>query len=445
MFSNYLKLALRVLQRNKFFTGISLFGISFTLTILMLMVAFLHGQFGAKSPVSKTDDLVYMRHLKMAMVQNDTIWSKDSTQVDGIWKYDSTFQNVNNNISTSISWYGKKFLDSYFRQLHSAEKFTFIVPSSKFNVYINSVKLDITTTYVDEQYFDIFDFRLLEGNFISKADIDQKAYMAVITSELALKYFGSMNGIIGKQMLVDGKNFTVKGVIEKAKMVNLAINGQLFVPNSILPEDVYETGYFGNYMAVFLAKNGNIDAVKDEIKDIVSRVPFLDPSRTNGIAYNQIEAMPYTFKESVAKETLYMDDASESLFYLRWIVFALIGIFILVPTLNLINLNMSRIMDRSTEIGVRKAFGADSKGILIQFIFENIILTIIGGLLGMIFTIFLIRLSNNMHLLGELVLEFDIWFFILSFFTTILFGIISGFIPASKMSKVHIVEALKYK
>ena len=445
MFSNYLKLALRVLQRNKFFTGISLFGISFTLTILMLMVAFLHSQFGAKSPVSKTDDLVYMRHLKMAMVQNDTIWSKDSTQVDGIWKYDSTFQNVNNNISTSISWYGKKFLDSYFKQLHSADKFTFIVPSSKFNVYINSVKLDITTTYVDEQYFDIFDFRLLEGNFISKADIDQKAYMAVITSELALKYFGSMNGIIGKQMLVDGKNFTVKGVIEKAKIVNLAINGQLFVPNSILPEDVYETGYFGNYMAVFLAKNGNIDAVKDEIKDIVSRVPFLDPSRTNGIAYNQIEAMPYTFKESVAKETLYMDDASESLFYLRWIVFALIGIFILVPTLNLINLNMSRIMDRSTEIGVRKAFGADSKGILIQFIFENIILTIIGGLLGMIFTIFLIRLSNNMHLLGELVLEFDIWFFILSFFITILFGIISGFIPASKMSKVHIVEALKYK
>ncbi|HMR89408.1 MAG TPA: ABC transporter permease [Saprospiraceae bacterium] len=445
MFSNYLKLALRVLQRNKFFTGISLFGISFTLTILMLMVAFLHSQFGAKSPVSKTDDLVYMRHLKMAMVQNDTIWSKDSTQVDGIWKYDSTFQNVNNNISTSISWYGKKFLDSYFKQLHSADKFTFIVPSSKFNVYINSVKLDITTTYVDEQYFDIFDFRLLEGNFISKADIDQKAYMAVITSELALKYFGSMNGIIGKQMLVDGKNFTVKGVIEKAKMVNLAINGQLFVPNSILPEDVYETGYFGNYMAVFLAKNGNIDAVKDEIKDIVSRVPFLDPSRTNGIAYNQIEAMPYTFKESVAKETLYMDDASESLFYLRWIVFALIGIFILVPTLNLINLNMSRIMDRSTEIGVRKAFGADSKGILIQFIFENIILTIIGGLLGMIFTIFLIRLSNNLNLLGELVLEFDIWFFILSFFITILFGIISGFIPASKMSKVHIVEALKYK
>ncbi len=445
MFSNYLKLALRVLHRNKFFTGISLFGISFTLTILMLMVAFLHSQFGAKNPVSKTDDLVYMRHLKMAMVQNDTIWAKDSTQVDGIWKYDSTFQNVNNNISTSISWYGKKFLDSYFRQLNSAEKFTFIVPTSKYNVYVNSVKIDITTSYVDEQYFDIFDFKLLEGNFISKADIDQKAYMAVITSELAKKYFGSTNGIIGKQMLVDGKNFTVKGIIEKAKMVNLAINGQLFVPSSILPDDVYETGYFGNYMAVFLAKNGNIDAVKAEIKDIVSRVPFLDPSRTNGIAYNQIEAMPFTFQESLARDVIYMEDGAESLFYLRWIVFALIGIFILVPTLNLINLNMSRIMDRSAEIGVRKAFGADSNGILIQFIFENVILTFIGGLLGMIFTIFLIRLSNNLNLLGELVLEFDILFFALSFFITIVFGVISGFIPASKMAKVHIVEALKYK
>lgn len=445
MFSNYLKLALRVLQQNKFFTGISLFGISFTLTILMLMVAFLHSQFGAKSPVSKTDDLVYMRYLKMAMVEKDTIWTKDSTLVDGIWKVDSTFQNVNNNRSTSISWYGKKFLDTYFRKLNSAEKFTFVVPSGKFNVYINSVKLDITTSYVDEQYFDIFDFKLLEGNFISKADIDQKAYMAVITSELAEKYFGSTTGIINKQMLVDGKNFTVKGVIEKAKLVNLAINGQMFVPSSILPDDVYETGYFGNYMAVFQAKNGNIDAVKSEIKDIVSRVPFLDPSQTNGIAYNQIEAMPFTFQEAMARDVWYMEDGAKSLFYLRWVVIILISIFILVPTLNLINLNMSRIMDRSAEIGVRKAFGADSQGILIQFIFENIILTIIGGLLGMFFSIFLIRLSNNLDLLGELKLEFDIWFFIISFFITIIFGIISGFIPASKMSKVHIVEALKYK
>ena len=445
MFSNYLKLALRVLQRNKFFTGISLFGISFTLTILMLMVAFLHSQFGAKSPVSKTDDLVYMRHLKMAMVEIDTIWAKDSTLVDGIWKVDSTFKKSNTNTSTSISWYCKKFLDSYFRQLNSAEKFTFIVPTSKFNVYVNSIKLDITTSYVDEQYFDIFDFKLLEGNFISKADVDQKAYMAVITSELAEKYFGNKTGNIDKQMLVDGKNFKVKGVIEKAKVVNMAINGQLFVPTSILTEDIYETGYFGNYMAVFQAKNGNINAVKAEIKDIISRVPFLDPSKTNGIEYNQIEGMPFTFQESIAREVIYKDDGAESLFYLRWIVFALIGIFILVPTLNLINLNMSRIMDRSAEIGVRKAFGADSNGILIQFIFENIILTIIGGLLGMIFTIFLIRLSNNLHLLGELVLEFDVWFFVLSFFITILFGIISGFIPASKMSKVHIVEALKYK
>lgn len=445
MFSNYLKLALRVLQRNRFFTGISLFGISFTLTILMLMVSFLQSQFGAKSPVSKTNDLIYMRHLKMALVEMDTVWTKDSILVDGIWKVDSTFQNVNNNKSTSISWYGRKFLDTYFRDLNSVEKFTFIVPSGKFNVYINSIKLDITTSYVDEQYFDIFDFKLLEGNYISKADVDQKAYVAVITSELAEKYFGNTKNIIDKQMLVDGKNFVVKGIVEKAKMVNLAINGQMFIPNSILPEDVYETGYFGNYMAVFQAKNGNIDAVKAEIKDIVSRVPFLDPSKTNGLAYNQIEAMPFTFQESLAREVIYQEDGAESLFYLRWIVFALIGIFILVPTLNLINLNMSRIMDRSAEIGVRKAFGADSNGILIQFIFENIILTIIGGLFGMIFTTFLIRLSNNLHLLGELVLEFDILFFAISFFITIVFGVISGFIPASKMAKVHIVEALKYK
>ena len=69
-----------------------------------------------------------------------------------------------------------------------------------------------------------------------------------------------------------------------------------------------------------------------------------------------------------------------------------IGVFILLvmllPTLNLININVTRIMERSSEIGVRKAFGASSRTLVYQFIVENIILTLIGGIiLGMAQTI----------------------------------------------------------
>ena len=120
-----------------------------------------------------------------------------------------------------------------------------------------------------------------------------------------------------------------------------------------------------------------------------------------------------------------------------------IVLFFLLPTLNLINLNVSRIMERSSEIGVRKAFGASSKTILFQFVFENIILTIIGGIIGFTLALILIYVINDSQVLEDTILNFNFKVFIYSLLICLFFGILSGLIPAWRMSKVHIVNALK--
>ncbi len=120
-----------------------------------------------------------------------------------------------------------------------------------------------------------------------------------------------------------------------------------------------------------------------------------------------------------------------------------IFLFMLLPTINLVNINITRIMERSSEIGVRKAFGASSKTLIYQFIVENIILTVIGGVFGVIFSVITLQLINESGLIDglHLTLNFTILFY--GFLTCLLFGLISGVYPAWRMSKLNVVRALK--
>ena len=70
-------------------------------------------------------------------------------------------------------------------------------------------------------------------------------------------------------------------------------------------------------------------------------------------------------------------------------------LFVLLPTVNLVNINVSRIMERASEIGVRKAFGASARTLVGQFIVENVLLTLIGGLIGLVLSLFVLRALNE--------------------------------------------------
>ena len=70
-------------------------------------------------------------------------------------------------------------------------------------------------------------------------------------------------------------------------------------------------------------------------------------------------------------------------------------LFMLLPTVNLVNINISRIMERASEIGVRKAFGAPARTLVGQFLVENILLTLVGGLVGFVLSFFVLRALNQ--------------------------------------------------
>ncbi|MEZ4986715.1 MAG: FtsX-like permease family protein [Saprospiraceae bacterium] len=137
------------------------------------------------------------------------------------------------------------------------------------------------------------------------------------------------------------------------------------------------------------------------------------------------------------------DEPEKGVFILKLVMGVLLSFFILLPTLNLINLNISRIMERSAEIGVRKAYGASSGAILFQFLFENIIITLMGGLIGGAFALLLIQVINSAGVFPYNTLVFNGRVFLYSLFIALGFGLISGLLPAWRVSRFQIADVLK--
>jgi len=125
------------------------------------------------------------------------------------------------------------------------------------------------------------------------------------------------------------------------------------------------------------------------------------------------------------------------------IIVSFMILFMLIPAVNLVNVNISRILDRASEIGIRKAFGASSKRLILQFVVENIMITLFGGLISLVMAAVMLQLLKGMNFVPVTANLINWRVFLLSIVTTLFFALISGVYPAYKMSRMNVVDALK--
>ncbi len=442
MISNYIKLAWRVLGRRKFFTFISLFGISFTLGILMVIFSFLQGELGNNAPNSNKDDLILIETLRLQRIYYDTIPVVDTVMLNGQEIFDTTMETRRRGASRWNSSMNNGIAEEFLQDLPSAENVTIFNGDTQHDVYVNGIKLTLQTLYSDANYWQVFDHQIIEGRTFDDTDMENVAQVTVISTKTAQEYFGTTDNIVDRELLLDGTNFKVIGMYQDKSKIIPFISPDLVIPYSnmtLANQDSYYHGYF----TTVIQKRSDVepDVVKNEILTAATMIPMDHPSKPEG--YNEVILMAKTYNEMYAQGIYSDDDASKSLNIMKWVLLGLLTFFIVLPTLNLINLNVSRIMERSSEIGVRKAFGAHQGNIIFQFIIENIIQTILGGILGLGIAIVLMKFINTSGFLGTNTMVFNTKFFIYSFLLTIVFGVVSGFLPAYRMSKLNIVNALK--
>jgi len=441
MLKSYFKLAFKVLARKKFFTFISLFGISFTLMILMLVTAFLDNELGNHAPMTKKDRMVLMDHAWTKLMLPDTTYVVDSTYTNGAMQYDSTMEIGERQRSMSRSQVSHYLFENVVGDVQGAENRTAMVLHLSYNIFKNNKKLELTGMGVDAEYWNIFDFEFTEGTGIGQQDFKNGNQVAVITQETARDYFGQELDLLGKEIVLERKNYKIVGVVKKPDTNHQFVTANVFIPHTVLPDFIIggPDNLLTSFQVAYLAESeGSIQLIKDELKRIADAYKMPNPERRNRLGFDAA-----TFVEFYSDEMMDMDTIEESTSYAKGILIFLLTMFVLLPTLNLININTSRILERASEIGVRKSFGADTNTILTQFIFENVILTLIGGFIGFVLALGLIYLINSSDWLQGIQLNFNFKIFMYSLFITLFFGILSGVIPAYKMAKMKIVTSLK--
>ncbi len=303
------------------------------------------------------------------------------------------------------------------------------------NTYINNKKIAVDYKYTDAAYWDILEYDFLEGKPFNKQQVDNAEKVAVISEDMKNEYFGDVPSVTGKYIEADNVKYRVIGVVKNIPITSYMTYSQIYLPFTVSKTDYKAKVYMGGFNAILLgASKADVPKMKAEYAQIISRVP-MERKEFNHI-YSH--ANPYIAS--------YVDTGNESQSGVV-LVLTVIGVFVFIfmslPTLNLVNINITRIMERSSEIGVRKAFGASSRTLVYQFIVENIILTLLGGLIGLLLSVIAIQIINSQNFIPNLELSINFTVLFIGLLVCLVFGFFSGVYPAWRMSKLDVVTALK--
>ena len=413
MLKNYLKVAFKVLLRRKFFTFISLFGISLTLLVLLVFTALADHIFSPQAP---------------------EVLAGRSLGIYSLGMQGKDFSNGGNA--------GYLFLDRFVRplaELPAVETVTVFTVAHTVASYHQGRKIESELRRTDGEYWRVMRFDFLEGGPFGEADDRDARFVAVISEAARERFFGGGKAL-GKTIEADGQRFEVVGVVANVSLLRVAAYGDIWVPIGTAKTDSYKRELIGEFRSLIVARDrADFPQIKAEVQErMVAARPLLDPN-----FYDRLVGGADTLFEALSRLVLGRSLEQSHPRRLQLILFGLAFLFLLLPTVNLVNINLSRILDRSSEIGVRRAFGASSATLVGQFLVENLVLTLTGGVLGLGFGALVLAGINASEVIPHARLAINFRIFLEAVATAVFFGLISGVYPALRMSRLNPATALQ--
>ncbi|OQX96315.1 hypothetical protein B6I21_01280 [candidate division KSB1 bacterium 4572_119] len=264
------------------------------------------------------------------------------------------------------------------------------------------------------------------GRPLSEQDVEHRRAVCVIGWEVADKLFKKVSPL-GRRIKLGSFKFRVVGVLEK--------RGSLFGNNLdsevIIPFGVFQKLYGSRRWMTIEVKvkdQERIEEAKDELVGILRRVRKVAPGEDNDFAINQQDMIADMYKRLTT--ALYA------------VAFGVGSIALLVGGIGVMNILLVSITERTREIGIRKAIGAKNKNILWQFLIESIVISSLGGLLGIVFGLLIAKLISSASFLSASV-SWPIIFIGIVFIAIV--GLFFGIYPAYKAAKLNPIDALHYE
>jgi putative ABC transport system permease protein len=281
---------------------------------------------------------------------------------------------------------------------------------------------------VNEEFSGVQPIDIQQGRFLTDAEFGLGSNSVVIGNEIAEKLFGSPQRAVGKQLTVKGKKVNVVGVIKKQ---GSTIIGGWQLDKAIISPYRYGRTIMDEKRAdpLILVKGKeqiSSKAVKDELKSVMRSLHKLSPTEDDDFALNDVN----DFSDALSQAFVSINMGGWIIGILSFIV----GIF------GVANIMFVTVKERTTQIGLKKAIGAKSAMILMEFLLESAFLCIIGGLMGLTLVLILTKIASAMlhfhFFLSAQIIGMAIGICIVA-------GVLAGLIPAINAAKMDPVEAIR--
>lgn len=291
-------------------------------------------------------------------------------------------------------------------------------------VTLNGKTEYISVTGVTEGYSLVSNLETAYGENISEFDVEEMTSVAVIGEGIAKKYYPNVEEAIGSTIRIGDKAFTIIGILERKGdgLQGLSADDTIFIPFTTAEQSI-----LNEYtMPQIVALSKDLSTVKFSMKEMKSTLNYvLD------------DGSYYTLEDAGSR----IEAATQSAGTMNMLLIAMATIVFIVGGIGIMNVLFLSIKERTKEIGILKALGSSKEEILLQFLFESVIISTFGGIMGVLLSYLLMPLMKYTNTPVSPSIEGQIISIIFAMITGTLFGLY----PAYKASQLKPIEALSYE
>jgi putative ABC transport system permease protein len=290
---------------------------------------------------------------------------------------------------------------------------------------------------ITPDYNTVSSMTLADGEFITEDEQNARSLVVVLGSSVAEDLFGSTDGVVGQQVRLNGQVYKVVGVLaSKGGTGFMNQDDQVFIPlNTALYRLVGGARFRGssviNQITIKASSSKTVNDVVDEVTTTMREL--------HGTVEGADDFTVTSQKDSLAAATSVADT-------LTIFLGGIAGISLAVGGIGIMNIMLTTVSERTHEIGLRKAIGAKRKDILLQFLVESMVLSLVGGLIGVFLGWGASRLMGTVQFSGSTITPVvGLDSILLATLFSMAIGLFFGIYPATRAARLQPVEALRYE
>ena len=302
------------------------------------------------------------------------------------------------------------------------------VTNSTDRLVLDGRERDVRVIGTDEFYSQVRNLKLVgQGRFFDPSDVALRQKVAMLDDKLATVIFGSASAALGQLIKIHGLQFTVIGVFRERTSTfgqsELGDNGATLIPFTVQR---------------FFEPVERVDPMYLQVRDAAD-VPAVTLALNELLASRHRQGARYT----VQNLTGILETAATVASVLTLVLILVSAIALLISGIGIMNIMLVTVTERTREIGIRMSLGASRRAVLTQFLLEAVLISVGGGILGILAGIAMPVAANYFQ--DEVRIPISVASILVAFGVSFLVGIIFGILPANRASRLNPTEALRYE